>query len=120
VALLEVLPEVGTLSDGFHFWSCIFTNSWMPRSLSELLPFVHMQNFNKTIGFLAAMGCVVLVIFSALLIGAMRSGSTMMQLQAGVSQNMVDVVQGLIIVFLCAEHVIRYYIKRRTGGKKHA
>lgn len=67
VALLEVLPEVGTLSDGFHFWACIFTNSWLPRSLAELLPFVHMQNFNKTIGFLAAMGCVVLLLLSALL-----------------------------------------------------
>lgn len=61
------------------------------------------------------------IIFSALLIGAMRSGSTMMQSAAGISKNMIDIIQGLIIVFLCAEHVIRYYIKkRRAGGKKNA
>ena len=60
------------------------------------------------------------IIFSALLIGAMRSGSSMMQSSAGISQNMIDVLQGLIIVFLCSEHVIRYYIKHRIGGKKHA
>lgn len=85
-----------------------------------------VNNFSANYGFngipvaLMAHNNPFAIIFSALLIGAMRSGSTMMQLQAGVSQNMVDVVQGLIIVFLCAEHVIRYYIKRRTGGKKHA
>ena len=67
VALLEVLPEVGTLSDGFHFWSCIFANCWMPSGLRELLPFVHFQNFNKTIGFLAAMGCVMLLFISSVL-----------------------------------------------------
>ena len=67
VALLEVLPEVGTLRDGFHFWSCIFTNCWFPTSLAELLPFVHLQNFNKTIGFMAAMACVVLLFIASLL-----------------------------------------------------
>ena len=67
VALLEVLPEVGTLSDGFHFWSCIFTNCWLPGSLSELIPFVHLRNFNKTIGFCAAMGCVVLLFISSMM-----------------------------------------------------
>ena len=66
-ALLEVLPEVGTLADGFHFWSCIVKNSWLPGSLAELLPFVYLQNFNKTIGFAAAMGCVLLVFIASLM-----------------------------------------------------
>ena len=60
------------------------------------------------------------IIFTALLIGAMRSGSAMMQSSAGISKNMIDVIQGLIIVFLCAENVIRYYVKNRAGGKQHA
>ena len=47
----------------------------------------------------------------------MRSGSLMMQSSVGVSKNMVDIIQGLVIVFLCAENVIRYYIKKRRGGK---
>ena len=67
VALLEVLPEVGTLGDGFRFWACIFTNWRLPAGLSDLLPFVHLRNFNKTIGFCAAMACVVLLLIASLL-----------------------------------------------------
>lgn len=57
------------------------------------------------------------IIITALLMGSMRNGSLMMQSGVGVSKNMVDIIQGLVIVFLCAEHVIRYYIKKRRGGK---
>lgn len=67
VALLEVLPEVGTLGDGFRFWACIFTNWRIPTSLSDLLPFVYLQNFNKLAGFCAAMGCVALLFVSSLM-----------------------------------------------------
>ena len=84
-----------------------------------------VNNFSANYGFngipvaLMAHNNPFAIILSALLIGAMRSGSAMMQSSAGISKNMVDVIQGLIIVFLCAEHVIRYYIKR-MGGKKNA
>ena len=58
------------------------------------------------------------IIFTSLLMGAMRSGSLMMQSSVGISKNMVDVIQGLIVVFLCADSLIRYYInnmnKRRV------
>lgn len=68
------------------------------------------------------------IFFSALLMGAMRNGSLMMQSSVGVSKNMVDIIQGLVIVFLCSENVIRYYLKRRVsagntpakGGKVNA
>lgn len=67
VALLEVLPEVGTLGDGLHFWACIFANWRLPASLADLLPFVHLRNFNKVIGFAAAMGCVALLFIASVL-----------------------------------------------------
>ena len=35
---IEVLPEVGTLSDGFGYWKRIFTNHTLPTSMSTLLP----------------------------------------------------------------------------------
>ena len=66
-ALLEVLPEVGSLSDGLRFWGCIVRNRWLPGSLTELLPFVHLMNFNRTVGFLAAMGCVALLFIASLM-----------------------------------------------------
>ena len=56
------------------------------------------------------------IIITALLMGSMRSGSLMMQSSAGVSKNMVDIIQGLVIVFLCTENVIRYYLKRGRRG----
>lgn len=84
-----------------------------------------VNNFSANYGFngipvaLMAHNNPFAIIFSALLIGALRSGSSMMQASAGISDNMVDVIQGLIIVFLCAEYVLRYYIKR-IGRKKNA
>lgn len=64
----------------------------------------------------------IVIIFTSLLLGSMRTGSMLMQTSAGVSKNMVDMIQGLIIVFLCAEYVFRYYIKKaidkKQGGKK--
>ncbi len=40
VTLIKVLPEVGTLSQGFGLWKRIFTDFTIPTSLRELLPFV--------------------------------------------------------------------------------
>lgn len=64
----------------------------------------------------------LVIILSSLLLAAMRTGSMLMQTSAGVSKNVVDMVQGLIIVFLCTEYVFRYYIKKiaqkKQGGKK--
>ncbi|SDL04507.1 ABC transporter permease [Natronincola ferrireducens] len=62
-----------------------------------------------------------IIFFTALLLGTMDSGSLMMQSSVGVSRNMVDIIQGLIVVFLCSEYVIRYYIKKRhnQGGKEY-
>lgn len=85
-----------------------------------------VNNFSANYGFngipvaLMAHNNPFAIIFSALLIGAMRSGSAMMQSSAGISKNMIDVIQGLIIVFLCAENVIWYYVNNRVGGKKNA
>lgn len=64
----------------------------------------------------------IIIIFSSLLLAAMKTGSMLMQTSAGVSKNVVDMVQGFIIVFLCAEYVFRYYIRKilakKQGGKK--
>lgn len=61
----------------------------------------------------------IAIIFTSLLIGTMRSGSLLMQTK-GISPQIINIVQGLIIVFLCAENVIRYYIKNRERNKTYA
>jgi simple sugar transport system permease protein len=58
------------------------------------------------------------IFFSALLFGSMRNGSLLMQSSVGVSKNLIEIIQGMIIVFLCAEHVIRYHLVYRRTRKE--
>lgn len=47
------------------------------------------------------------ILFSALLLGAMRAGAPLMQIQAHVPVEIIDVIQGIILIFLTAELVVR-------------
>lgn len=44
ITFIKVLPEVGTLSDGFGLWARIFTEHTIPRTFQELFPFVEKKN----------------------------------------------------------------------------
>lgn len=44
---------------------------------------------------------------AAILLGAMRSGAALMQIQAGVPAELVDVVQAIILLFLVANRILR-------------
>jgi len=52
------------------------------------------------------------IFFSAVLLGSMRNGSLLMQSMVGISKDFVDIIQGLIIIFLCSENAIQYYLKK--------
>lgn len=58
------------------------------------------------------------IIFAALLFGAMRSGAALMQLRAGIPQELIDVLQATILLFLVANPVIRRVLRLRgvKGG----
>ena len=53
------------------------------------------------------------VVFAALLFGALQAGAGTMQLETGVSQRIVTIIQGLIIFLVAAETVVTWYIRRR-------
>ncbi|HJP71542.1 MAG TPA: ABC transporter permease [Candidatus Limnocylindria bacterium] len=55
------------------------------------------------------------ILFGGLLLGAMRAGSGLMQIQAGVPVQMIDVLQGVILFFLAAELVVRYIFRVRAA-----
>ncbi len=55
------------------------------------------------------------ILFGGLLFGAMRAGSNLMQIQAGVPVQMVDVLQGVILFFLAAELIVRYVFRVRAA-----
>ena len=67
VTFIKVLPEVGTLYDGFDFLSSIFSNRTLPRSFGDLLPFVDLSITVYKINFILAIaGIILMVLFSIL------------------------------------------------------
>jgi ABC-type uncharacterized transport system permease subunit len=53
------------------------------------------------------------VIPAALLIGAMKAGSNVMQFEAGVPKEILDVIQALMLFFVSADMIVRWIIRVR-------
>ncbi len=60
------------------------------------------------------------IMFSALLIGAMRAGAPLMQIQAHVPVEIIDVIMAVILFFLAAESVVRRTFRIRAPGAEVA
>lgn len=56
------------------------------------------------------------ILFAGLLFGAMRAGSGLMQIQAGIPVQMVNVLQAVILFFLTAELLVRAILRIRAAG----
>ena len=57
------------------------------------------------------------ILFGALLIGALHAGAPLMQIQAGVPPQMIDILQGVILFFLTADIIVTRILRvRRSGG----
>lgn len=56
------------------------------------------------------------IMFSALLLGAMRAGAPLMQIEARIPVEIIDVIQGVILIFLAAEIVVRRIFRLRTAA----
>lgn len=56
------------------------------------------------------------ILLAGLLLGAMRAGAGLMQIQAGIPVQMVDVLQGAILFFLTAELLVRYLFRVRAAA----
>ncbi len=54
------------------------------------------------------------IMLSALLLGAMRAGAPLMQIQARVPVEIIDVIQGVILIFLAAEVIIRQIFRLKS------
>ena len=64
VTFIKVLPEVGTLSDGFGLWRQIFTEHTLPKTVDELLPALAA---NGTANFVVIMIMIVLLFVTSLM-----------------------------------------------------
>jgi simple sugar transport system permease protein len=56
------------------------------------------------------------IMLSAFLLGAMRAGAPLMQIEAGIPVEIIDVIQGVILIFLAAEIVVRRIFRLRTAS----
>lgn len=83
---------------------------WMPASYSTNV------GFDAIAVALLGRAHPVGILLAALLFGAMRAGSGLMQIQAGIPVQMIDVLQGTILFFLAAEVVIRRLFRIRAAG----
>lgn len=54
------------------------------------------------------------ILLAALLLGAMRAGAPAMQITAKIPIEIIDVIMGLILLFLAAEYQIRRLLRTRT------
>jgi len=55
------------------------------------------------------------VIPAALLLGAMRAGSNVMQLEAHVAKEIIDIITAIILFFVAADAITRRIIRQRTA-----
>lgn len=56
------------------------------------------------------------ILFAGLLFGAMRAGSGLMQIQAGIPVQMIGVLQAVILFFLAADVIVRAIFRIRGRG----
>jgi general nucleoside transport system permease protein len=56
------------------------------------------------------------ILLAALLFGAMRAGAGLMQVEAHIPVQMIDLLQGIILFFLAAEVVLRKWFRIRAAG----
>jgi simple sugar transport system permease protein len=84
----------------------------------------YQPGFNVGLGFdgitIALLGKThpVGVIPAAILVGAMKAGSSQMQFSADVAKEITDVIQALILFFVAADMIVRWILRTRAGEEE--
>lgn len=84
----------------------------------------YQPGFNTGLGFdgitIALLGKTnpIGVIPAALIVGAMKAGSSQMQFSAGVAKEITDVIQALILFFVAADMIVRWLLRIRAAEEE--
>jgi ABC-type uncharacterized transport system permease subunit len=60
------------------------------------------------------------IVASAFVWGAMRNGADLMELDSGVSKNVISLIQALALLFIAAPSMVRYLLRLRAPSKVEA
>lgn len=63
-------------------------------------------------------GNPIAAIVGSVLFGALRAGSVNMRAMAGVSDEIVSVIQGLLIIFVASQYIVKFLLNKRGLSRK--
>ena len=88
--------------------------------LNRYLPaaFTSGAGFNSIAVALLAKSNPFAIIPAAFLWGGLRNGAGLMQVRAGISRDLIDIVQALVILFVAAPQIVRFLYRLRIEGAK--
>jgi len=62
----------------------------------------------------------IAIIPAAIFWGALRQGAGLMQTESGISKDLINIIQALVIVFIATDQIIRWLYRVRRGGSAQA
>jgi len=91
----------------------VFTKPWKTLPLPQLGQLVSGLGFDGITVALLGKTHPFGVIPAAILIGALRAGSSQMQFSAGVAKEITDVIIALMLFFVAADQIVRWILRGR-------
>jgi general nucleoside transport system permease protein len=87
-------------------------NRYLPAAFSS------GYGFDSIAVALLAKSNPIAIIPAAFLWGGLRNGAGLMQVRAGISRDLIDIVQALVILFVAAPQIVRFLYRLRIEGSK--
>ncbi len=111
-SIIIALAIGGTLAGIAGTGEVIGLNGYLPAAFSS------GYGFDSIAVALLAKSNPIAIIPAAFLWGGLRNGAGLMQVRAGISRDLIDIVQALVILFVAAPQIVRFVYRLRIEGSK--